>query len=119
MGAPSPSSGRTAWVAFLQACVRGKDWPPEPVADGPAFVQSGPTTLEGVLSVWAAASSEATSRALGDAVLAIQEEGTSTERRAVRWRVGSPKPIPWRSGPLGSPGPAPVTSRSVRDNLRT
>jgi hypothetical protein len=34
-------------------------------------------------------------------------------------RVGSPKPIPWRSGPLGSPGPAPVTSRSVRDNLRT
>jgi hypothetical protein len=32
-------------------------------------------------------------------------------------RVGSPKPIPWRSGPLGSPGPAPVTSRSVRDNL--
>jgi len=27
------------------------------------------------------------------------------------------KPIPWRSGPLGSPGPAPVTSRSVRDNL--
>lgn len=85
MGAPSPSSGRTAWVAFLQACVRGKDWPPEPVADGPAFVQSGPTTLEGVLSVWAAASSAATSRALGDAVLAIQEEGTSTERRAVRW----------------------------------
>jgi hypothetical protein len=45
-------------------------------------------------------------------------------REAVsRWsegaRVGSPKPIPWRSGPLGSPGPAPVTSRSVRDNLRT
>jgi coniferyl-aldehyde dehydrogenase len=32
-------------------------------------------------------------------------------------RVGSPKPIPWPSGPLGSPGPAPVTSRSVRDNL--
>jgi cyclic beta-1,2-glucan synthetase len=30
-------------------------------------------------------------------------------------RVGSPKPIPWRSGPLGSPGPAPVTSRSAKD----
>ena len=27
-------------------------------------------------------------------------------------RVGSPKPIPWRSGPLESPGPAPV--RAVR-----
>ena len=34
-------------------------------------------------------------------------------------RVASPKPIPWPSGPLGSPGSAPVTSRSVRDNLRT
>jgi phospholipase C len=36
-----------------------------------------------------------------------------------RERVGSPKPIPWTSGTPGSPGPAPVTSRSVRDNLRT
>ena len=50
------------------------------------------------------------------ALLAVTSDCSSSKSGG---RVGSPKPIPWRSGPLGSPGPAPVTSRSVRDNLRT
>jgi len=45
------------------------------------------------------------------------DAGTIATAIRAAQRVGSPKPIPWRSGPLGSPGPAPVTSRSVRDNL--
>jgi hypothetical protein len=49
--------------------------------------------------------------AFGAAVSDLTPRGPSAEPDSRR--VGSPKPIPWRSGPLGSPGPAPVTSRSL------
>ena len=52
--------------------------------------------------------------AFGAAVSDLTPRGPSAEPDSRR--VGSPKPIPWRSGPLGSPGPAPVTSRSGSRN---